>query len=113
MKEYNEHFYQSKQRKTILKKLSEFKNNKEIPKYLKLAYLSFIVAYIINPFDIVPDAFPVVGFLDDLIIVASAAEYAVRQEPLLKFIKEMTDKIKSRLKHNKEITYYIDANDKK
>ena len=39
----------------------------------------FAVAYVILPFDLIPDFIPVLGWLDDVGVVSAVAWYLVRQ----------------------------------
>ncbi len=39
----------------------------------------FAVAYVVLPFDLIPDFIPVLGWLDDVGIVSAVAWYLVRQ----------------------------------
>lgn len=50
------------------------------PWYAKLVIAGF-VAYAVAPVDLMPDAFPVLGFIDDLIFVPIAIALAVRFVP--------------------------------
>ena len=50
------------------------------PWYAKLVIAGF-VAYAVTPVDLFPDAFPVLGFVDDLIFVPIAIALAVRFVP--------------------------------
>jgi len=50
------------------------------PKLSKL-FLGMAVAYALNPIDIIPDFIPILGYLDDLIIVSTLIFIAVRLIP--------------------------------
>ena len=50
------------------------------PWYAKLVVAGF-VAYALTPVDLMPDAFPVLGFIDDLVFVPIAIALAVRFVP--------------------------------
>lgn len=54
-------------------------------------FLGLAVAYAINPIDIIPDFIPVVGYLDDLIIIPVLIFIAIRLIP-----KELLQEIKMR-----------------
>jgi uncharacterized membrane protein YkvA (DUF1232 family) len=56
-----------------------------VPRWRKLLLLA-LVAYLALPFDLVPDVVPVVGQLDDVLLVALAVRSLVRGggEPLLR-----------------------------
>jgi uncharacterized membrane protein YkvA (DUF1232 family) len=49
-----------------------------VPRRAKVA-LALLVGYLAMPFDLVPDFIPVVGQLDDAILVALAIAYVVRR----------------------------------
>jgi uncharacterized membrane protein YkvA (DUF1232 family) len=42
------------------------------------AFVVLAVAYVIFPFDFLPDFIPVVGWLDDILVLAAACVYLVR-----------------------------------
>ena len=46
------------------------------------ALLWLVVAYALSPIDFIPDFIPVIGLLDDLVIVAIAIFFAVRLLPV-------------------------------
>jgi uncharacterized membrane protein YkvA (DUF1232 family) len=50
------------------------------PWYVKL-FAGFIVAYAISPVDLIPDFIPVLGFLDEVILLPAAIWLAVRLVP--------------------------------
>src|SRR3954464_11895344 len=52
----------------------------ETPWYAKLV-VAGCVAYALTPVDLIPDAIPVVGFIDDLIFIPLAIAFAVRFVP--------------------------------
>jgi uncharacterized membrane protein YkvA (DUF1232 family) len=52
----------------------------QTPWYAKLVVAGF-VAYAVTPVDLMPDAFPVLGIIDDLIFVPIAIALAVRFVP--------------------------------
>lgn len=43
---------------------------REIP-YLSISSIVFALLYVLNPFDIIPDAIPVIGLVDDAAVVAA------------------------------------------
>jgi uncharacterized membrane protein YkvA (DUF1232 family) len=51
-----------------------------VPWYKK-AFLVLIIAYAINPLDLIPDFIPILGYLDDLIIVPLGIYLAVKIIP--------------------------------
>jgi uncharacterized membrane protein YkvA (DUF1232 family) len=50
------------------------------PWYAK-AFAAFVVAYAFSPIDLIPDFIPVLGYLDDLILVPLGAALAIRMVP--------------------------------
>lgn len=70
------HFYQA-----VLK-------NPRTPKLTKF-FLGLAVAYAVNPIDIIPDFIPVVGYLDDLIIVPALIFVALKLIPK-KLLQDIT-----------------------
>ncbi len=48
-----------------------------VPRRAKVA-LALLVPYLALPFDLIPDFIPVLGQLDDAVLVAAALAYAVR-----------------------------------
>jgi uncharacterized membrane protein YkvA (DUF1232 family) len=52
----------------------------QTPWYAKLVVASF-VAYVVTPVDFVPDAFPILGFVDDLVFIPIAVSLAIRFVP--------------------------------
>ncbi len=53
---------------------------KETPWYAKL-FAALMVAYVLSPIDIVPDFIPVLGYLDDLIIIPLLVALTVKCIP--------------------------------
>ena len=54
---------------------------RETPFYLKAATL-FTAFYLVNPFDIIPDLIPFVGWVDDLILVPMMVSWIVSRLPV-------------------------------
>lgn len=50
------------------------------PGWLKLG-AALIAIYVISPIDIIPDFIPVVGFLDDIVLVPLAIRWLLRRLP--------------------------------
>lgn len=50
------------------------------PWYAK-AFVAFIVAYALSPIDPIPDFIPVLGFLDEIILLPFALAFAIRLIP--------------------------------
>ena len=51
-----------------------------VPRRAKVA-VAFAVAYVMMPIDLIPDFIPVIGVLDDVLIVGAVLRYAARQVP--------------------------------
>jgi uncharacterized membrane protein YkvA (DUF1232 family) len=51
-----------------------------MPWYAKL-FAALVVGYAFSPIDLIPDAIPVLGYLDDLILVPLGVALAVRMIP--------------------------------
>ncbi|GHA25870.1 hypothetical protein GCM10007989_21960 [Devosia pacifica] len=52
----------------------------ETPLYLKLA-TAFVAFYLVNPFDLIPEVLPLIGFVDDLILVPLMVSWIVSRLP--------------------------------
>lgn len=50
------------------------------PWYAK-AFVAVVVAYAVSPIDLIPDFIPVLGFLDDLVLVPAGIWIAIRMIP--------------------------------
>ena len=51
-----------------------------VPWYAKL-FVALVVGYAFSPIDLIPDSIPVLGYLDDLILVPLGVALAVRMNP--------------------------------
>jgi uncharacterized membrane protein YkvA (DUF1232 family) len=51
-----------------------------VPWYAKL-FAALVVGYAFSPIDLIPDAIPVLGYLDDLVVVPLGVALAVRMIP--------------------------------
>ncbi len=51
-----------------------------VPMAAKLV-IAFVAAYALSPIDLIPDFIPVIGYLDDLIIVPAGIALAIRMIP--------------------------------
>ncbi len=60
--------------KNILQFLKDVANDERIPPRDKKVLLA-LIALVISPFDIIPDWIPVLGQLDDLVIIALILDY--------------------------------------
>jgi uncharacterized membrane protein YkvA (DUF1232 family) len=54
---------------------------RETPLYLKAATL-FVAFYLINPFDIIPDVLPFIGWVDDIILIPMMVSWIVSRIPV-------------------------------
>ena len=53
---------------------------RDVPWYAKLVVL-LVVGYALSPIDLIPDFIPVLGYLDDLILVPIGVAFAIRLIP--------------------------------
>ena len=56
------------------------RNNPEVPRRAKIA-VAFAALWVISPIDLIPEFLPVIGPLDDVVVVALALRYAARSVP--------------------------------
>jgi len=61
--------------------------------WYKKAFLILIIAYAINPLDLIPDFIPILGYLDDLIIIPLGIYLALKMIPK-EVIAECSEKAK-------------------
>lgn len=54
---------------------------RETPLHLKAAAL-FVVFYLINPFDVIPDVVPFIGWLDDFVLIPLMVSWIVARLPV-------------------------------
>jgi uncharacterized membrane protein YkvA (DUF1232 family) len=52
----------------------------EAPLWLKLGAV-LIALYVVSPFDLIPDVLPVIGVVDDLVLVPLAIRFLLRRLP--------------------------------
>lgn len=71
------------------------------PWYAKV-FITAVVAYALSPIDLIPDFIPVLGYLDDIILIPLGIALAIKMVPLhiWKECKDQAGIIHSRLKHN-------------
>ena len=62
---------------TMLRKL---RTDQRVPRRAKLA-IGFAALWAISPIDLIPEFLPVIGPLDDIVVIALALRYAGRQVP--------------------------------
>ena len=68
------------QLKAEIRALSIAFRDARTPWYAK-ALIGFILAYALSPIDLIPDFIPVLGFLDDLLIVSGGMALALKMIP--------------------------------
>lgn len=54
---------------------------RETPLYLKAATL-FAAFYLVNPFDIIPDVIPLLGWVDDIVLIPLMVSWIVSRLPV-------------------------------
>ena len=54
--------------------------DRRVPWYAK-AFLAVVVAYALSPIDLIPDFIPVLGYLDDLVLIPAGIYLALRMIP--------------------------------
>jgi uncharacterized membrane protein YkvA (DUF1232 family) len=52
----------------------------EVPWYAK-AFMALVIGYALSPIDLIPDFIPVLGYLDDLILIPLGISLAIRMIP--------------------------------
>ena len=62
------------------KTLRRLRHDKRVPRRAKVA-LAVAAVWVVSPIDLIPEFLPVIGPLDDVIVVALALRYAARQVP--------------------------------
>jgi uncharacterized membrane protein YkvA (DUF1232 family) len=95
----------AKQLKTDTCALYLASKDKRVPWYAKV-FVAVIVAYALSPIDFIPDFIPVLGFLDDFIIVPLGIYLALKMIP-----REVMDECreKARLEMGKGKTNWVAA----
>ena len=71
---------QAKRLKRELRALYGASRDARTPWYAKLV-VGMVVAYALSPIDLIPDFIPVLGYLDDLILVPAGIKLAIRLIP--------------------------------
>ncbi len=56
------------------------RSHPDVPRRAKLA-VGFAALWVLSPIDLIPEFLPVIGPLDDVVVVAIALRYAARQVP--------------------------------
>ncbi len=60
--------------------ITTLRKDPRVPRRAKLA-IAFAGVWVISPIDLIPEFLPVIGPLDDIVVVALAFRYAARQIP--------------------------------
>ncbi len=61
----------------LLKLLARLLRDPRVPRRSKLA-VGLALAYVVSPFDVLPEFVPVVGFADDLLLVAASVNHLIK-----------------------------------
>jgi len=70
-----------------------------IPWYAKV-FIAIIVGYALSPIDLIPDFIPVLGYLDDLIIISAGISLSLKMIPK-EVLEECREKAKYELRNSK------------
>lgn len=62
----------------------------EVPRRAKAALL-FGALWVISPIDLIPEFLPVIGPLDDIVVIALVLRYAARQVPVERLVEAWPD----------------------
>lgn len=65
---------------SCVKMLRKLRKDPRVPRRAKLA-VGFAAVWAISPIDLIPEFLPVIGPLDDIVVIALALRYAGRQVP--------------------------------
>ena len=79
-----------------------------VPWYVKLLLLC-VLGYALSPIDLIPDFIPVIGYLDDLILVPLGIWVALRMIPphVLQECVEIAEERKDKLKKDSYLTAFL------
>ena len=61
--------------------IRNLRHDPEVPRRAKLA-MGLAALWVLSPIDLIPEFLPVIGPLDDIVVVALALRYAARQVPV-------------------------------
>lgn len=75
------------------------------PWYAK-AFAVCVVAYAFSPIDLIPDFIPVLGYLDDFILIPVGIAIALKMIPVA-VIQDCTEKVEERLKEGKPKNWLV------
>jgi uncharacterized membrane protein YkvA (DUF1232 family) len=76
-----------------------------VPWYAK-GFIGLVVAYAFSPIDLIPDFIPILGYLDDLVIVPLGAYFAIKMIPA-PVMEECRAKAKAHLNEEKPIFKFM------
>jgi uncharacterized membrane protein YkvA (DUF1232 family) len=61
----------------VLRLLKRLASDRDMPRRIRIVLL-LLVAFVVSPIDVIPDFIPVIGFADDVIIIAVVLRWLVR-----------------------------------
>lgn len=64
-----------------LRRLWQALRHPQAPGWLKLG-TALLVVYLVSPIDLLPDALPVIGVIDDLVLIPAAIRWMLNRLPL-------------------------------
>lgn len=64
----------------LIKLLYRLLRDKRVPRQRRLA-MTLVAAYIVSPIDVIPDFVPVLGSVDDVLVLAFAIDYLLQASP--------------------------------
>jgi uncharacterized membrane protein YkvA (DUF1232 family) len=76
-----------------------------VPWYARL-FAALVLAYAFSPIDLIPDFIPVVGYLDDLVIVPAGVAFALRMIPA-KVMEEARAKAADAMNSKKPVNWVM------
>jgi uncharacterized membrane protein YkvA (DUF1232 family) len=79
--------------------------DKRTPWYAKL-FAICVVAYAFSPIDLIPDFIPILGYLDEVILLPFAITIALKMMPV-SVIEECTVKAEERIKNGKPKNWFV------
>ncbi len=79
--------------------------DKRTPYYAKVLIV-FTLGYLLSPIDLIPDFIPILGYLDDLIIVPALIALSIKLIPY-EVMTECRDKAKLNIEHQKKTAWWF------
>jgi len=76
-----------------------------VPWYVKV-FIAIIVGYALSPIDLIPDFIPVLGYLDDLIIISAGIYLSLKMIPK-EVLEECREKAKYELRNSKPKNWVV------